>query len=100
MLDCDSKQAVYLELEPVTVGILGSHAHLFRTLDLLAGGGKAQAALLEQDGPVCQGSPSCVAASPTPGAAYMVSAMSSMSWRSSGVSLSTFLPGSRRRASG
>ena len=35
-----------------------------------------------------------------PGAAYMVSAMSSMSWRSSAVIASTFLPGSRSRGSG
>jgi hypothetical protein len=45
-------------------------------------------------------SPICVAASPTPGAAYMVSAMSSISFSMAGVTRSTGSAFSRSRGSG
>ncbi len=127
MLDRDGEEPLGLELERLPVVVLRPDPDPRRALDLLAHPREAEAPLAPGDGLVpledlrvdedaqvarlffggdvddeelVGDSPICVAARPTPGAAYMVSAMSLTSAWISGVTASMGSPFVRSRLSG
>jgi hypothetical protein len=106
VLNRDRQQAFGFELEWLAVLVERLDRDSLGAVDVFTNTGKREAAFVE--GRLAATSmmnrrfetPICGAANPTPGAAYIVSAMSSIKRRNSASNSSTGLPGSRRRLSG